>query len=510
MNRSIPKLEERAITSNWKTVLSKINVLAIAFELTEKREIKFHLSSSEIKSLEKYLKINLRELFLLHGKEALSSLEKSENAQLDPITVPLASVKEVLQLESILFFSQVSEREINPEIVKKIRKVGSTLGRKFKGKNKSILIVGQKSPYFLESLLISNYSWSAKSDKNFDNPHFFIAQAEKSQLRRSEIIIRYLWSARDLIHTPSNIKNPAWVSSQVSAKAKKITSVKIKVKLGAELKKFGGLLAVGQSSKIHPPRFVEISYSPSGAKKHVLFIGKGITFDTGGVSLKRPYDAMVGMKSDMAGAAVVAMTTLAAAELKLPVKITALLLLAENTLSATAQRPSDVITHYGGRTVEVINTDAEGRLVLADGLAYADMHLDPDFIIDLATLTGAASLGLGKQYGAMYTRNDKWAKQLHEIGELAGDRLWHMPLIDDYQPALASEIADFNHTADKEKFGAGSVTAALFLEKFAGKRNWMHLDIAGPARSEVDAGEFVKGGTGFGVRTLISWLEKVK
>lgn len=110
----------------------------------------------------------------------------------------------------------------------------------------------------------------------------------------------------------------------------------------------------------------------------------------------------------------------------------------------------------------------------------------------------------------MYTRNDKWAKQLHEIGELAGDRLWRMPLIDDYQPALASDVADFNHTADKEKFGAGSVTAALFLEKFAGKRNWMHLDIAGPARSEVDAGEFVKGGTGFGVRTLISWLEKVK
>lgn len=510
MNRSIPKLEERAITSDWKRALAKINVLALAFEFTEKKEIKFHLSQSEIKSLEKYLKLNIKELLLLHGKEALSSHEKSENSQLDPITAPLAPIKEVLQLESILFFSQVSEKEINPESVKRIRKIGSTLGRKFKGKNKAILIIGQKSPYFLESLLISNYSWSAKSDEKSDNPHFFIAEVDKSQLQKSEVIIRYLWSARDLIHTPSNIKSPAWVSSQVSAKAKKLTSVKIKVKAGSELKKFGGLLAVGQSSKIHPPRFVEISYSPRGAKKHVLLLGKGITFDTGGVSLKRPYDAMVGMKSDMAGAATVAMATLAAAELKLPVKVTALLLLAENSLSASAQRPSDVITHYGGRTVEVINTDAEGRLVLADGLAYADLHFDPDFIIDLATLTGAASLGLGKQYGAMYTRNDKWAKQLHEIGELAGDRLWRMPLIDDYQPALASDVADFNHTADKEKFGAGSVTAALFLEKFAGKRNWMHLDIAGPARSEVDAGEFVKGGTGFGVRTLISWLEKVK
>jgi len=202
----------------------------------------------------------------------------------------------------------------------------------------------------------------------------------------------------------------------------------------------------------------------------------------------------------------VSAVTLAAAKLKLPVKVTGLLMLAENTISATAQRPSDVIKHYGGTTVEVINTDAEGRLVLADGLAFADLHLDPDFLIDVATLTGAASLGLGKQYAAMYTRDNRLAKNLHELSLGAGDPLWHMPLIDDYAIALASDVADFNHTADKPKFGAGSVTAALFLEKFVGKRKWVHLDIAGPARSEVDAGEFVKGGTGFGVRTLTRWL----
>jgi leucyl aminopeptidase len=215
---------------------------------------------------------------------------------------------------------------------------------------------------------------------------------------------------------------------------------------------------------------------------------------------------MVAMKTDMSGAAVVSAVTLAAAKLKLPVKVTGLLMLAENTISATAQRPSDVIKHYGGTTVEVINTDAEGRLVLADGLAFADLHLDPDFLIDVATLTGAASLGLGKQYAAMYTRDNRLAKSLHELSLGAGDPLWHMPLIDDYAIALASDVADFNHTADKPKFGAGSVTAALFLEKFVGKRKWVHLDIAGPARSEVDAGEFVKGGTGFGVRTLTRWL----
>ena len=180
---------------------------------------------------------------------------------------------------------------------------------------------------------------------------------------------------------------------------------------------------------------------------------------------------MAPMKSDMAGAAAVLQTVLAAAELKLKVKVTGLLMLAENALSATAQRPSDVIKHYGGTTVEVINTDAEGRLVLADGLAYADKNLDPDYLIDIATLTGAATLGLGRQYGAMYTRNTKLARTLNEVGEYIGDRIWHMPLVDDYTIALESNVADYNHIADKMKFQAGSVTAALFLEKFVGKRN---------------------------------------
>jgi leucyl aminopeptidase len=180
--------------------------------------------------------------------------------------------------------------------------------------------------------------------------------------------------------------------------------------------------------------------------------------------------------------------------------------IAENSLSSTSQRPSDVINHYGGTSVEVINTDAEGRLVLADALAYADLNLDPDYLIDIATLTGAATLGLGRQYAAMYTRDQKLAKDLHNIGELNGDRVWHMPLVDDYTDALESDIADLNHTANQGDYSAGSVTAALFLEKFVGRRNWVHLDIAGPARSESDTGENPKGGTGFGVRLLIDWI----
>jgi leucyl aminopeptidase len=184
-------------------------------------------------------------------------------------------------------------------------------------------------------------------------------------------------------------------------------------------------------------------------------------------------------------------------------------MLAENALSGTSQRPSDVIKHYGGTTVEVINTDAEGRLVLADGLAYADENLNPDYLIDVATLTGAATLGLSRHFAAMYTRDNDLAKKLYEIGEYIGDRTWQMPLIDDYQIALESDIADYNHTADKYDFQAGSVTAALFLEKFVGDRRWLHLDIAGPARSDADAGENPKGGTGYGVRLLTKWLAQL-
>jgi leucyl aminopeptidase len=286
----------------------------------------------------------------------------------------------------------------------------------------------------------------------------------------------------------------------------------IRILAGKELSKFGGLRAVGNSSPKPGPRFIEITYVPRGKAKsaaalpHVVIVGKGITFDTGGVSLKRPYEFMTAMKSDMAGAAAALATLSALPDLQPQVKVTALLMCAENALSGTAQRPSDVITQYDGTTVEIINTDAEGRLVLADGLGYALENLDPDYLIDIATLTGSATLGLGRQYAAMYTRDEKLARELVAIGESSGERVWHMPLVDDYRDSLDSDVADLNHAADKGDYSAGSVTAALYLEHFVGDSRWVHLDIAGPARSETDAGENVKGGTGFGVRLLLDWI----
>ena len=396
-----------------------------------------------------------------------------------------------------------------------IRKASAALSRKVKGSQAKVLtgLVEDKkqTDIHVAALALANYQFSLKSDKKSKKPSFVVYGDFEDQISRALIFAKATWQARDLIHTPSNIKNPQWLANQAKSfvSATKSSALSIKIKAGRELKDFGGLLAVGNSSPKPGPRFVEVTYAPKGSANwpHVVLVGKGITFDTGGVSLKRPYDMMVGMKSDMAGAAAILAATVALAELKPKVKVTALLMCAENALSGTSQRPSDVIKHFGGTTVEVINTDAEGRLVLADGLAYADLKLDPDYLVDVATLTGAATLGLGRQYAAMYTRDNTLAKKLHLVGNAVGEKVWQMPLVDEYEVALESDVADFNHTADKYDFSAGSVTAALFLEKFVGDRKWVHFDIAGPGRSEVDAGENIKGGTGFATRLLLGWLD---
>ena len=400
---------------------------------------------------------------------------------------------------------------VGSQSLEDLRKAGAQIGRKTKGTGFTVLdgIATSKEHVTAHAMAISlsQYEWKLTSKQEPKLGKFIFLDTFTSQINRANLLIEAIYSARDLIHTPSNIKTPAWMVSQTKLLAKH-SDLSIKVLAGKDLQEFGGLLAVGNSSPNPGPRFIEVSYAPKGSKSwpHVVLVGKGITYDTGGVSLKRPGEIMVPMKSDMAGAAAVLGVVSAMPEIKPKARVTALLMCAENALSSTAQRPSDVITQYGGTTVEIRNTDAEGRLVLADGLAYADINLNPDFLIDVATLTGAATQGLGRQYAAMYTRNSALAKDFQTHGEKTGERVWQMPLIDDYKIALESPIADFSHTADRPKFSAGSVTAALFLEHFAGKRNWVHFDIAGPARSDSDSGENPKGGTGFGVRLLIDWI----
>lgn len=396
-----------------------------------------------------------------------------------------------------------------------LRTAGAAIGRKVRGKAIELISLIADSRLEIRahgvSILLGAYSWNLKTGKPTEIATIALATKDSAAVTEASVIARALYTARDLIHTPSNIKSPLWMAQE----AKKIADEKglaISVLSGKELAKFGGLRAVGNSSPNPGPRFIELTYIPKGKSRsaaalpHIVIVGKGITFDTGGVSLKRPYEYMTAMKSDMAGAAAALATISALPDLQPQIKVSVLMMCAENALSGTSQRPSDVITQYDGTTVEIINTDAEGRLVLADGLAYAVKNLDPDYLFDIATLTGSATLGLGRQYAALYTRDEKLANELVAVGESSGERVWHMPLVDDYVDSLESDIADLNHAADKGDYSAGSVTAALYLENFVGESKWVHLDIAGTGRSESDSGENVKGGTGFGVRFFIDWI----
>jgi leucyl aminopeptidase len=335
----------------------------------------------------------------------------------------------------------------------------------------------------------------------------------KAALAQAGAVIAAVHLARDLANQPSLEKSPDWLAQRASElcdAAGVAVRIRTEVELAAE--GFGGVLAVGQGSA-RPPRLLEASWSPVGATRHVVLVGKGITFDSGGLSIKPP-EGMPSMKTDMAGGAAVIATMTALAALDVSVKVTALVPMAENMPGDDAMRPGDVIRHYGGTTSEVLNTDAEGRLVLADALAYASAELSPDVIVDIATLTGAAYLGLGKRHAAFYATNEGLRDELAGAAESAGERVWSMPLVEDYRDSLDSPIADLRNIGEPAKhYSGGSITAALFLREFvrAGSRKdpvpWAHFDVAGPARSDGDEHEVTKGATGFGVRTFLRWLE---
>ncbi|SCG44178.1 leucyl aminopeptidase family protein [Micromonospora inositola] len=311
--------------------------------------------------------------------------------------------------------------------------------------------------------------------------------------------------ARDLTNTPSSVKNPQWFVEQVETAVAGRPDLRLRVREPEELaaEGFGGILAVGRGSA-SGPRLVELDWRPADARSHVVLVGKGITFDSGGISIK-PVPAMKLMRKDMAGAAAVLAATLGAAALRLPVRITTLTPLAENMVSGSAFRPGDIVRHYGGLTSETTNSDAEGRLVLADAMAYAVRELEPDLLVDLATLTGANAVALGKRHGALYSENDQLAADLLTAIEAAGEHAWRMPLPADYVEYLGSELADLHSSPAR---GAGSVTAALFLREFTGdlRDRWVHVDMSAPSWAEEDDAELTRGATGWGVRGLLRWL----
>lgn len=324
-------------------------------------------------------------------------------------------------------------------------------------------------------------------------------------VRRAEVYGRATCTARDLVNQPPDRKRPADLAATVTGLVDHCcdTVVRSEGELAAE--GFGGLLAVGAGSTA-PPRLVELRYRPPNPLGHVALIGKGITFDSGGLSLKRGH-GMDEMKADMAGAAAVAGVCSVLDDLGIRMEVTGLLPLAENMPGATAQRPGDVLTVHGGKTVEVLDTDAEGRLVLADALHYAT-SLEPDAMVDLATLTGAAITALGNYAAPLMGTDDELVASLRQAAAVAGEDVWPLPLWPSLDHLLDSPVADCNNTGDGA--GAGAIIGGLFLRRFAGDIPWAHLDIAGPAflPSSLAGSHLPAGGTGFGVRTLLAWLER--
>ena len=310
--------------------------------------------------------------------------------------------------------------------------------------------------------------------------------------------------ARDLVNEPPNDLNPVSLARIASREAKKLgltTRIWDKRRIaeaGMEL-----FLAVNKGSAIEP-RLIHVAYKPRVKKKKVAFVGKGLTFDSGGLCIK-PAGSMLDMKCDMAGAATTLGIVFAAARLKLPIEVHAIVGSTENMTGAKAYRPGDVYKSLQGKTVEIINTDAEGRLVLADVLTWAS-RLKPDYLIDHATLTGACMVALGPWTAGLYTDDDKLAGHYLDAGKDNGESYWRMPLNADLKQQLKSQVADIKHCGTR--YG-GSITAALFLKEFVGKTPWMHLDIAGPAFVDSAHKRLPKGGTGFGIATGVSFLERL-
>jgi leucyl aminopeptidase len=305
---------------------------------------------------------------------------------------------------------------------------------------------------------------------------------------------------RDLVNTPPSALTPAMLAA---AAVGAVHDLPVEVTVWDEDDLFrdgcGGILAVGQGS-VHPPRLVRMEYAPQGATRHLALVGKGITFDSGGISIK-PSAGMEDMKSDMAGAAAVVGAVRAIAELRLPIRVTGWIPAAENMPSGSAQRPSDVITTFDGTTVEVLNTDAEGRLVLADAIGMAVVQ-KPDLIIDVATLTGAQRIALGARIAGVMSNTDAAREQVCRSADAAGESVWPMPLPADLRASLDSSVADIANIGDR---AGGMLSAGVFLGEFVpAGQPWVHMDIAGPSFNEKAAyGYTPKGGTGAAVRTFV-------
>lgn len=403
---------------------------------------------------------------------------------------------EVLFLKQDIYLG-VGDVELNSV---QSRKLGGKLSREVAHLQSLSLNLDLEHPQeFLEGMLLGGFDQRLYGSKEISETEILVSEHHSEPMEMANILATAVNRTRTIINTPGNHMFPESFASL----ATQIEGLKIEVWDEQKLikERCGGILAVGQGSA-RPPRLVKLHKPGKGRK--IALVGKGITFDTGGLSLK-PSEGMVGMKYDMAGAATVMGVMQVLAQVESSADVTAYLCLAENMPSGNATRPGDVITMRNGKTVEVLNTDAEGRLVLADGLSLASEE-NPDLIIDVATLTGAAVIALGNRYvGAM--GDDVAVKQVLDASEAAGEQVWHMPLPEELAEMLESDIADLMNVKIGNRAG-GMLIAGQFLAQFVGEKDgrkipWVHLDIAGAANNSSAAYDFIpKGATGVMTRSL--------
>ncbi|MCI0453913.1 MAG: leucyl aminopeptidase [Candidatus Dadabacteria bacterium] len=363
----------------------------------------------------------------------------------------------------------------------------------------------------IEGVMLGNYEFNKykTNDKKWEgikNVQFVSSGIRetnfKEELKFANIISESTNFARDLVNEPPVFLTPTKLSEIAQEVANK-GKLECIIFGREELKKkgMGGLLAVSSGSD-EPPRFIHLTYKPKGSiRKTVAIVGKGITFDSGGLCIK-PRDSMRTMKGDMSGAACVLGVMKAISRLSLPIKVHGLISATENMPGGRAYKPDDVIRALNGKTIEVIDTDAEGRIVLSDALSYA-VELKADEIVDLATLTGACIVALGDYTAGLMGNDERLINRIIKAAKLAGEKIWQLPMDDELRKDIESDIADVKNVGSR---WGGAITAAMFLEKFVGDTPWVHLDIAGPAFIEKGGDWYPKGGTGFGVRTIVKYL----
>ena len=376
-------------------------------------------------------------------------------------------------------------------------------------KRGSVVFLGSDDERCVEAAvvggLLASYRYGLKSTSEPEGvDRLVVATTTDAGLVSGRVIAGAVALARDLINRPPSALTPSVLASDAVALLGAAERVETEVWEEERIadERLGGLLGVAAGST-EAPRLVIARYEPAApARRHVVLVGKGITFDSGGLSLKTA-TGMTTMKTDMSGAAIVLAAMTALAALDVDVRVTAIAPMSENMPGGAAMKPGDVLRARNGTTIEVLNTDAEGRLILADALCLA-VEEEPDLLIDVATLTGAAAVALGRELGALLANSDEVADELLAASASSGEKLWRLPLVEAYESHIASEVADIKNVGAAGE--AGTISAALFLQRFVDGRPWAHLDIAGPGRSDKDVGYLSKGGTAFGLMAILDLL----